>query len=173
MSHIKKWYTYLNCSVQFSFIFSLITFWHNTRLDLFYLQNCLNSWFSLLAAHPWCHAPIPHQSKSGVLAWIQSKHHCVSWTTSQDLMAVENIWVKWTHCYAQETSVLRSWVQCSGRMWCLLSVQGQVQRKYSHYPITPLKHHQQPILWFCRNKSPFYRILMHGLNFRRSAIVYV
>lgn len=90
---------------------------------------------------------LPFHTNPKVVFWLRSSPNtCVLWTKSQDLMAVENIWVKWTHCYVQETSVFRSWVQCSGRLWCLLSVQVHVQRKYSHYPITPLKQ-PELVIW--------------------------
>ncbi len=82
---------------------------------LFCLQNCLNSswhrfnkvletvlrdfgpyWHhavaaDLSAAHPWCESPVPPHPKGALLDW--------------DLVTVEAIWVKWTNCHVQETSL--------------------------------------------------------------------
>ncbi len=85
----------------------------------FFLQNCLNSswhrfnkvletflrdfgpyWHDSItvsadliksAAHPWCESPVPPHPKGALLDW--------------DLVTVEDIWVKWTHCHVQETSL--------------------------------------------------------------------
>ncbi len=45
----------------------------------------------LSAAHPWCESPVPPHPKGALLDW--------------DLVTVEPIWVKWTHCHVQETSL--------------------------------------------------------------------
>ncbi len=45
----------------------------------------------LSAAHPWCESPVPPHPKGALLDW--------------DLVTVEAIWVKWTHCHAQQTSL--------------------------------------------------------------------
>ncbi len=45
----------------------------------------------LSAAHPWCKSPVPPHPKGALLDW--------------DLVTVEAIWVKWTHCHVQETSL--------------------------------------------------------------------
>ncbi len=41
--------------------------------------------------HPWCKSPVPPHPKSALLDW--------------DLVTVEAIWVKWTHCHVQESSL--------------------------------------------------------------------
>ncbi len=45
----------------------------------------------LSAAPPWCESPVPPHPKGALLDW--------------DLVTVEVIWVKWTHCHVQETSL--------------------------------------------------------------------
>jgi len=45
----------------------------------------------LSAAHPWCESLVPPHPKDALLDW--------------DLVTVEVIWVKWTHCHVQETSL--------------------------------------------------------------------
>ncbi len=46
----------------------------------------------LSAAHPWCKFTVPPHPKSALLDW--------------DLVTVEAVWVKWTHCHVQETSLI-------------------------------------------------------------------
>ncbi len=77
----------------------------------FCLQNCLNSswhrfnkvletflrdfgpyWSAdLSAAHSWCESPVPPHPKGALL--------------DLDLVTVEAIWLKLTHCHVQETSL--------------------------------------------------------------------
>ncbi len=45
----------------------------------------------LSSAHPWCESLVPPHPKGALLDW--------------DLVTVEVIWVKWTHCHVQETSL--------------------------------------------------------------------
>ncbi len=45
----------------------------------------------ILTANPWCESPIPPHPKGALLDW--------------DLVTVEAIWVKWSHCHVQETSL--------------------------------------------------------------------
>ncbi len=121
----------------------------------FCLQNCLNSsWYrfnkvletflrdfgpychdsitavaaDLSTAHPWCESPSYTTSKGALLDW--------------DLVTVEAIWVKWTHCHVQETvwdwfelcdmlhypagSSIRRWVHCIHKGMDMVSNNTQV-----------------------------------------------
>ncbi len=82
-------------------------YWHDSITQL--LQICS-------AAHPWCESPVPPHHKDALLDW--------------DLVIVEAIWVKWTHCHVQETrwfelcdmvhypagSSIRRWLHCSHKV---------------------------------------------------------
>ncbi len=57
-------------------------YWHDSITQLLQI---------FLAAHPWCESPVPPHPKAALLDW--------------DLVTVEAIWVKWTHCHVQETSL--------------------------------------------------------------------
>ncbi len=56
------------------------SYWHDSITQL--LQIC---------SHPWCESPISPHPKGALLDW--------------DLVTVEAIWVKSTHCHVQETSL--------------------------------------------------------------------
>ncbi len=109
----------------------------------------------LSAAHPWCVSPVPPHPKGALLDW--------------DLKTVEAIWVKWTHCHVQETSLRwfelsdmvhypagsshQKMVHCSHKrmdmvsnntqLWCFNNAKlvQSVPRKISS---TPLQHQHQP-----------------------------
>ncbi len=109
---------------------------------------------------PWCKSPVPPHPKCALLDW--------------DLVTVEAIWVKWTHCHVQEISLrwfklcdmvhypagssIRRWVHCShkrdghgqqqysGRPWRLNDAQLVLRGPKCAKKIspTPLHHHHQP-----------------------------
>ncbi len=113
----------------------------------------------LSAAHPWCKSLVPPHPKGALLDW--------------DLVTVEAIWVKWTHCHVQETSLrwfelcdmvhypavssIRRWVnwshkgmdmvskQHSGRLWRLNDAQLVLRGLKCAKKVspTPLHHHHQ------------------------------
>ncbi len=145
----------------------------------FCLQNCLNSsWRRFNKVLETClrdFGPYWHDSITQLLQICRLNIQDVNLrsTTSQscsidwDLVTVEAIWVKWTHCYVQETSLrwfelcdtvhypagssIRRWVQCihkgmdmvskqySGRLWRLNDASIGTKG-----PPTPLHHHHQP-----------------------------
>ncbi len=84
-------YTLTNClnsswhkfnEVLETFLSYFGTYWHESIMQM--LQICRH-------AHPWCNSPIPPHPQGALLDW--------------DLVTVEAIWVKWTHCHVQETSL--------------------------------------------------------------------
>ncbi len=82
----------------------------------------------LSAVHPWCESLVPPHPKRALLDW--------------DLVTVEAIWVKWTHCHVQETSLrwfdlcdmvhyaagssIRRWVLCCRKGMDMVSNNTQV-----------------------------------------------
>lgn len=77
----------------------------------------------LSAARPWCESPLPLHPKVPLLDW--------------DLLTVEVIWLQWTQCYVQETSLRWHPVWCSAVVVALLhtswlpSYQLKVVRSFS------------------------------------------
>ncbi len=113
------------------------------------------------AAHPWCESLVPPHPKGVLLDW--------------DLVTVEPIWVKWTHCHVQETS-LRWFELCDMVHYpaggCIRSQ--SVPRKYPphHYTPTSLNRwdkagwihafifctsNSDPTIWMSEQKSRLIR----------------
>ncbi len=105
----------------------------------------------MIASHR-CESPVPPHPKGALLDW--------------DLVTVEVIWVKWTHCHVQETSLrwfelcdmvhypagssIRRWLHCSHKGYDMVSNNTQVglvlrgPRCAEKISPTPLHHHHQP-----------------------------
>ncbi len=109
--------------------------------------------------YPWCESPVPPHPKGALLDW--------------DLVTVEAIWVKWTHCHVQETSlrwfelcdmvhypagstsedgctvVIKGWTWSAtilSRLWRLNYAQLVLRgpKCAKKISLTPLHHHHQP-----------------------------
>ncbi len=118
---IDSYYSYDTRTRQKCFIRTGYSFQPSIRLNS-------NSITQLSAAHPWCESPVPPHPKGALLYW--------------DLVSVEAIWLKWTHCHVQETSPrgfelcdmvhypagsnIRRWVHCSHKGMDMVSNNTQV-----------------------------------------------
>ncbi len=74
----------------------------------------------LSSGHPWRESLVPPHPKAALLDW--------------DLVTVEDIWVKWTHCNVQETSLRwfekPVWDDLSFVTWCIILL--EVHQKMVH-----------------------------------------
>ncbi len=135
-------YTLTGCFMRYTLLvpswtpFCLHFSWHrfNKGLETFfryfgpYWHDSITLLLYLSAAQPWCESPVPPHPKGALLDW--------------DLGTVEAIWVKWTHCHVQETSLrwfelcdmvhypagssIRRWVNCSHKGMDMVSNNIQV-----------------------------------------------
>ncbi len=68
----------------------------------------------MIAASPWCESPVPPHPKGALLDW--------------DLVTVEAIWVKWTHCHVIVMFKKPVWDDLSFVTWCIILLEVAVRR---------------------------------------------